>query len=78
MEFLKTFMLKGGPMTPWCLYIGSLLFGISSIWEKGRKERTKIAIAMLFFGTVIMAILVWPDNYKAMARLLEAAYYFPE
>ena len=78
MEFLKAFMLKGALLTPWLLYIGSVLFGISCIWEKGRKERKQIAIAMLLFGTVLMAILVWPDNYQAMARLMEAAYYFSE
>lgn len=77
MEFLKTFMLKYALITPWLLYIGSVLFGVSSIWGRGRRERKQIAIAMLLFGTVILGILVWPDNYRAMARLMEATYYFP-
>jgi len=78
MEFLKLFMLKYALLTPWCLYIGCVFFGASCVWEKGRKERCRISIAMLLFGTVILAILVWPDNYDAMARLYEASYYFPQ
>ena len=78
MEFLKLFMLKWALLTPWFLYIGSVFFGISCIWEKGSDARKRIAIAMLLFGTVIMAILIWPDNYKAMAKLMEATYYFPK
>jgi len=78
MEFLKAFMLKGALITPWLLYIGSVLFGISSIWGRGRRERKQIAIAMLLFGTVILAILVWPNSYRAMSELMEATYYLPE
>ena len=78
MEFLKTFMLKGALLTPWLLYICSVLFGISCIWEKGRIERKQIALAMMFFATVILGILVWPNSYKWMAELIKAAYYFPE
>ena len=77
MEFLKMFMLKYALITPWLLYIGSVVCGFTCIWERGRKERGRISIAMLLFGTVILAILVWPDNYRAMARLYEATYYFP-
>lgn len=77
MEFLKTFMLKYALITPWFMYLGSVLLTISTIWGRGRRERKQIAIAMLLFGTVILAILVWPDNYRAMARLMEATYYFP-
>ena len=78
MEFLKLFMLKYALQTPWWLYIGAFLLTISCIWERGRKERKQIAIVMFFVGTVIMAILVWPDNYKAMSKLVEATYYYPE
>ena len=77
MEFLEMFMLKYALITPWFLYLGSTVFGLTCIWKRGRKERCRVAIAMLLFGTVILAILVWPDNYDAMARLYEATYYFP-
>ena len=78
MEFLKAFMLKGVRITPWLLYIGSVLFGISCVWERGRKERKQIALAMMFFATVLLGILVWPNSYKGMAELMKATYYFPE
>lgn len=78
MEFLKLFMLKYALQTPWWLYIGAFILTISCVWERGRQARKQIAIVMFFVGTVILAILVWPDNYKAMAKLIEATYYFPK
>ena len=77
MEFLKMFMLKYALQTPWWLYLGGFFLTISCIWEKGRKERKQIAMVMFFVATVILAILVWPNNYDSMARLYEATYYFP-
>jgi len=71
-------MLKGALITPWLLYIGSVLFGISCVWERGRTERKQIALAMMFFATILLGILVWPNSYKWMADLMKAAYYFPE
>ena len=76
MEFLKMFMLKGALITPWLLYIGSVLFGVSCIWEKGRIERKQIALAMMFFATVILGILILPGSYRGMAELMKATYYF--
>ena len=76
MEFLKLFMLKYALQTPWWLYIGAFFLTISCIWERGRKERKQVAIVMFFIGTIILAILVWPDNYRAMAKLMETIYYF--
>lgn len=75
MEFLKMFMLKGALITPWLLYIGSVLFGVSCIWEKGRTERKQIALAMMFFATVLMGLLVLPGSYDSMADLMRATYY---
>jgi len=77
-EFLKMFMLRGALITPWLLYIGSVLFGNSCIWERGRTERKQIALAMMLFATIILGILVWPNSYRRMAELTKATYYFPK
>jgi hypothetical protein len=77
-EFLKAFMLKGALITPRLLYIGSVLFGVSCVWEPGLKERKQIALAMMFLATVLLGILMWSDSYRGMAELMRATYYFPE
>lgn len=63
---------------PWFLYGIATGFGISSAWEKGRKERVVISIIVFFFATVILIVLVWPDSYRAIADMIRADYYFPE
>ncbi len=78
MEFRKAFILKGALITPRLLYIGSVLFGISCVWERGRAERKQIALAMMFFPTILLGILLWPGSYRRMTELMKAAYYFPE
>lgn len=78
MNFLSQFMIKWALITPWFLYIIGILFGISCLWQKGRSDRKVISIAIFFFATVIMVVLVWLDNYRAMSELIKATYYFPE
>jgi hypothetical protein len=57
MEFLKAFKLKEALITPWLLYLGSVLFETNCMWEKWRAERKQIALAMMFFATVFLGIL---------------------
>ena len=79
MDFVLVFrLLPWLILTPWFLYCVATGLGISTVWEKGRKERTIISLAVFFFATVILIVLIWPESYRAIADMIRADYYFPE
>ena len=76
-DFIIRFMLRWALITPWCLYFVGTVFGITCIWERGRKERAVISIMIFFFATIILGILVLPGSYRIVTDMMRAAYYFP-
>ncbi len=76
-----TYMFKVFPylmITPWMLYLTGLILALSSLWEKGRKERFVLSIVVVVAATFILAVIVWPSSLQEMAEIIKANYYFPE
>lgn len=65
-------------VTPWLLYLGGSIFGISTIFEKGRRERFIVAIVLIFVATFLLAVMIWPSSMQEMAEIIKAGYFFPE
>lgn len=76
-----TFMFKFFPwlmITPWTLYLIGLILALSSLWEKGRKERFIASIIFAVAATFILAVLIWPSSMGEMAEIIKANYFFPK
>ncbi len=65
-------------LTPWFLYFIGAVFGASTVWEKGRREKFIACISFIFVATVILGIMIWPSSIQEMAEIIKANYYFPE
>ncbi len=76
-----SFLFKFFPwlmIAPYLLYFMGLIFGLSTKWAEGRKERFIVSIAFIFVATFILAVLIWPSSLEEMAELIKANYFFPE
>lgn len=65
-------------LTPWLLYFVGSMFGLSTIYEKGRRERFIVAVVLIFVATFLLAVMIWPSSMKEMAEIIKANYYFPK
>ncbi len=76
-----TYMFKVFPylmITPWMLYLTGLILALSSLWERGRKERFVLSIVVVVAATFILAVIVWPSSLQEMAELIKVNYFFPK